>query len=357
MTATATDRPAPSTARGPTATASAIPRGAKRIGPLARLRLALSLAVNAAYDAQRLWKHSYLTGIKGQENLRSRMHMTGHFLEYGMSMRQPRKGFGQDRVALLCRDLDGYARHYGWDSTCDIMLATLAAYRDFNAGTDQTALEAELARLAALRGSTDDSGLRAGAETVTREEIQRRGMIDFLDFAEARHSIRNYEPTPVPQEKIDRAVRAAQMTPSSCNRQTCRVWIWTEPEMVQQVLALQSGNRNFGDQVTGVAVVASDLTHWYEVEERYQGWVDAGMFAMSLAYGLHAEGLGAVMLNWGEEHRQDRKLREVTGIPESALVAVMIGFGNLPDALKVPVSQREPLATCLTMNMPLRRPQ
>jgi nitroreductase len=357
MSATATDRPGPAASRGPTAAAPAIPKGARRAGPLRRLQLALTLTVNAAYDARRLWKHSYLTGIKGQENLRSRMHMTGHFLEYGMSMRDPRKGFGQDRVALLYRDLDSYAPHYGWDATCEIMLRTLQAYLDFNAGAaDQSALKAELARLEALRIWTGPA-LRAGSETVTRAEIQRRGMIDFLDFAEARHSVRSFAPGPVAQDKIDRAVRAAQITPSSCNRQTCRAWVWTEPEAVQRVLALQSGNRNFGDQITGVAVVASDLTHWYEVEERYQGWVDAGMFAMSLALGLHAEGLGAVMLNWGEEYRQDKALRDLTGIPESALVAVMIGFGNLPEHLNVPVSQREPLETCLTMNLPLKGKQ
>ncbi|MCR8546924.1 nitroreductase family protein [Salipiger sp. P9] len=335
--------------------APAQPKGARIVGPWARLKLAWVLTLNAAYDARRLWKHSYLTGIKGRETLRSRMHMTGHFLEYGLSMRSPRAGFGKDRVALLCDDLGSYARHYGWDATCEIMLRTLEAYRDFNAGAGQdiAALDQELGQIAALR-DWQGAPLRGGTETVTREEIQRRGKIDFLDFAEARHSIRRFAPGPVAPDKIDRAVRAAQMTPSSCNRQTCRVWIWTEPEAVQRVLAMQSGNRNFGHEVSGVAIVASDLTHWYEVEERYQGWVDAGMFAMSLALGLHAEGLGAVMLNWGEEYPQDQALRELTGIPESALVAVMIGFGNLPETLTVPVSQRGPLDTCLTMNLPLK---
>ena len=89
--------------------------------------------------------------------------------------------------------------------------------------------------------------------------------------------------------------------------------------------------------------------------ERYQGWVDGGMFAMSLAYGFHAEGLGAVMLNWSVTLRRDRELRALTGIPDSSLVITMIGFGNLPERLTVPVSQRKPLDLALALNAPLNR--
>lgn len=74
---------------------------------------------------------------------------------------------------------------------------------------------------------------------------------------------------------------------------------------------------------------------------------------MSLAYGLHAEGLGAVMLNWSAEWRQDRALRRLTGLPESALAITMIGFGLLPERLDVPVSQRKPLDRAMTLNSPL----
>lgn len=82
--------------------------------------------------------------------------------------------------------------------------------------------------------------------------------------------------------------------------------------------------------------------------ERYRGWVDGGMFAMSLVYGLHAEGPGAVMLNWSAPRAQDRALRKLTGIPDSALIITTIGFGNLPPELRVSVSQRKPLSYAMS---------
>ncbi|GGD95778.1 hypothetical protein GCM10011390_13220 [Aureimonas endophytica] len=316
-----------------------------------RLALAARLVRNLAYDGGRLWRHSFLTGAAGREQRRGRMRMDAHFLEYGMSMRDPRRGFGLDRVHRLIDDLERSLESHGPDATTEIMQRTLDAYLAFNA--DATVdLDWLRRRLAAL-APQPATGLRGGSETVTREAIQRDGMIDFLAFAESRHSIRQYAPGPVAPEKIERAVRAAQQSPSSCNRQTCRAYVWTDPALVRRVLALQSGNRGFGAEIAGVAVVASDLSHWGGPDERYQGWVDAGMFAMSLAYGLHAEGLGAVMLNWGEEHKRDKELLALAGLPDSTLVATMIGFGNLPDRLVVPVSQREPLERCLVLNRPL----
>jgi nitroreductase len=77
------------------------------------------------------------------------------------------------------------------------------------------------------------------------------------------------------------------------------------------------------------------------------------MFAMSFMLALHAEGLGTVPLNWSEEPARDRALRRLARLPESAQVVVMVGFGALPETLRVPVSQRRPLATCLSLNPPL----
>ncbi|PVB60723.1 nitroreductase [Labrenzia sp. 011] len=178
-------------------------------------------------------------------------------------------------------------------------------------------------------------------------------MIDFLAFAEARHSIRTYEKGEVPLASIENAVRAAQQSPSSCNRQTCRAYVFTDSEAVQKVLSLQNGNRGFGDQLGGVAIITSNLSHWENAHERYQAWVDGGMFAMSFVYGLHAEGLGSVMLNWSVTHDQDEKLRKLACLPESDLVITMVGFGLLPKELKVPVSQRKPLDYALFVNSPV----
>lgn len=319
-----------------------------------RLRKATDLAANLLYDGGRFWRHSFTRGVRAKENLRARIAIGLHFLEYGLSLSGARPGHGLDKARQLAIDLGTYIENYGRDATVEIALQTLGQYLAFSARGGASLPDIQ-AQLEALRDFSD-TGLRGGVEMVTADDIRKQGEIDFLSFAEARHSIRQFGPGPVDPIKIERAVRIAQQSPSSCNRQTCRAWIWTEPQARQQLIALQNGNRGFGDQLAGVALVTTDLAHWETAAERYQGWVDGGMFAMSLAYGFHAEGLGAVMLNWSVPRQRDKELRALTGIPESSLVITMLGFGNLPERLAVPVSQRKPLEFALSLNAPLMCP-
>ncbi|MFE3837264.1 nitroreductase family protein [Pseudogemmobacter sonorensis] len=311
-----------------------------------------ALVANGRHDLRRFWDASFTNGAPKRENLRARMAMDGHFLEYGLSISGSAPGHGHDRAERLARDLDRYAAEFGHDSSTAIAWAMLGAWavQARRSTLDLAGIEAVLARHAPACAA---SPLRGGAETVTAEAIRAAGRIDFLAFAESRHSIRSYADRPVPPEAIERAVRAAQQSPSSCNRQTCRAHIWTDPAARARVLALQNGNRGFGEQLGGVAVITSDLAHWEQAHERYQAWVDGGMFAMSFAYGLHAEGLGAVMLNWSVTKERDAELRRLTGLPETELVITMVGFGCLPEDLRVPVSQRRPLETALRLNTPL----
>lgn len=308
------------------------------------------LARALASDGWRFWRHSFTRDARDREQRRARMAMDLHFLEYGLALRHAQTGHGFDKATRLVTDLEAYVARFGADAQTEIATRALDAYLDLNAADPRaTGLRARLLALEA-----PETGLRGGAEPVTREEIAAAtGPVDFLAFARARHSIRQYAPEPVPAEAIERAALAAQQSPSSCNRQTCRIHLWTERDAIARVCALQSGNRGFGHELGGIAVLWTDLRDWTEAGERTNGLVDGGMFAMSFMLALHAEGLGTVPLNWSEEPAQDLALRRLANLPESAQVVVMVGFGVLPERLRVPVSQRRPLASCLTVNPPL----
>ncbi|WP_181409721.1 nitroreductase family protein [Martelella alba] len=306
---------------------------------------------NTLRDARRFWRASFTGAAKSRENLRARIAIGLHFLEYGLALEGARPGHGLEKALQLAADIDTYVDNFACDATVEIALRTLQNYLAFNAAADLDL--GEISTVVTRHIGKVTGGLSGGVETVTADQIRHDGMMDFLKFAEARHSIRTYKQEPVPKGAIERAVRCAQQSPSSCNRQTCRARVWTDPADIAKIAALQNGNRGFGDQLGGIAIITSDLAHWEHAHERYQAWVDGGMFAMSFAYGLHAEGLGAVMLNWSVTHDQDDRLRHLTGLPESELVITMVGFGVLPDQLRVPVSQRKPVDYALTLDAPL----
>lgn len=328
--------------------------------PAASLRTRFSTAwrlfANYAYDYRRFRAASFMEGARTRENRRAHIHLLAHTLEYGMALSDPRKGFGIEKVRMLCVEVEQYLSAYGRDETIEMALAVLASHLAFTGaqGADTAQVRALVEPLLESAGPLSD-GVPGGTEKVSAADIARHACIDFVSFMEKRNSVRQYDAhQEVEFEKIERAVRAAQQTPSSCNRQTCKVYAFTDKRSITRVLSYHDGNRGFGDQLGGVFVVAVDLSHWNSVGERNQGWVDGGMFAMTLALGLHAEGLGTCMLNWSAPLERDKALRACIGIPDNEIVITLIGFGNMRNEFQVPVSRRKSLDLVLRHEPPLK---
>ncbi|MBZ9935678.1 nitroreductase family protein [Mesorhizobium sp. BR1-1-16] len=333
------------------------PRKANRLTDIVpRIRRQASLLRNFAYDYRRFTRASYLNGPSSRENRKAQIHLLAHMIEHGLSLRDPRPAFGMPKVAELCADTARYIDDFGLDASTEIAVKALVAYAAFNKATggDIGTLGGTIAGLE-RRVEAARAEIFGGTEDVLADEVRQRASMDFLGFMDARHSVRQYADQPVAPQVIERAVRAAQQTPSSCNRQTCRAYVFTAKDDIARVLDFQEGHRGFGEQLGGLAIVTSNLSHWYAVGERYQGWIDGGMFAMTLALGLHAEGLGACMLNWSTTQDVDRAMRDFVGIPDDELVITMIGFGHMPESFKVPRSQRKPVGDVLHLSPPLPR--
>ena len=179
-----------------------------------------------------------------------------------------------------------------------------------------------------------------GAVRVRRTELDRKRNGSFVEFFTSRHSVRHFTGGTIPDQIIREAVRIAQMTPSVCNRQSWRVHAFYDRDMILRLLEIQAGNRGFGDQSSVVLIITCDLTSFVDVAERYQAWIDGGMFSMSLCLALHALGYGTCCLNWSKERADDRRLREAAKLPATEQVIMLLAVGCLPDEFQVACSSR-----------------
>lgn len=165
----------------------------------------------------------------------------------------------------------------------------------------------------------------------------------FHRVVQSRVSVRDFEVGRIPEKAlIERAVAVAMRSPSVCNRQTCRVYAYAG-DRAQRVLSLQNGNRGFGHTIPMVLIPTSDMRYLTGTPERYQAWVDGGLFSMTLLLALHAEGLGAVALNWCVYSARDEQLRKMGAIPGYERIIMLIGCGHVAKNALAPVSARRPL--------------
>ena len=80
--------------------------------------------------------------------------------------------------------------------------------------------------------------------------------MDLFDAVEARCSIRNYRPDPVPEEKLMRIMEAARLAPSAGNIQEWRFVIVTDAEK-RQALAEAANGQQFLAQAPVVIVACA----------------------------------------------------------------------------------------------------
>lgn len=312
----------------------------------------LRMLPNYLYDFRRFLVYSGMNKSRAFQSERA-AHITlfYHQVEKGLSLANPRPGFGMTVIPRLLSDVDAYISAYGLVSPATTALAALQSYVDFNCrvGHEASYVCERLGQIKQKHGvsSEDSAAWIGGVTTVSRASLAEARASSFVEFFESRYSVRNFAGGVVPEGDIRKAVALSQKTPSVCNRQSWRVHAFSGAPKMQELLEIQSGSRGFSENVSTVLVVTSELGAFVEVAERYQPWIDGGMFSMSLCLALHDLGYGTCCLNWSKERGDDVRLRNAAKLPPSEQVIMLIAVGTLPEKFDVARSYRPQVEHCL----------
>lgn len=308
------------------------------------------LLPNAYYDARRYLIYSGINRSRAYRRAEAaRIAMSFHQIEKGLSYARPRPGFGKEVVDRLLFDLENYIARYGMCHPTQVALSVLKRYIEFNesAGLPVAELRSRIEALQNGKLSIGDGDEIGGTITVERADIDEARKGSFEKFFVMRHSVRHFSGGQVPRSDVEEAVRLAQKTPSVCNRQAWKVHAFTAADAKARLLSIQRGSRGFGEQASLVLVITCDLQQFVNVGERYQAWIDGGMFSMSLCLAFHSLGYGSCCLNWSKERTDDVALRKTAELKPEEQVIMLIAVGTLPDTFKVAYSARRPLEDAL----------
>lgn len=133
-----------------------------------------------------------------------------------------------------------------------------------------------------------------------------------------------------------------------CNRQGWRVYWVEDKDLTRQVLSHQRGFAYERMPEVLLAVTVSNSTFTSPVE-RNQGFIDGGLFAMTILYGLESEGLAAVPLNACLYVRDRAAIVHLLEMDPSEEVIMFIAIGEFPEETLVPISDRRPIETSIRM--------
>lgn len=305
------------------------------------IRKRIKLKNEYLLDMKKFEKNSFsFTKEKKQRHLEADLIFYYHKIEKGLALPNPRIEFGKDNINYLLQAIKEYVQKYGWEEIAVISLNTLYAYYSFNKeqGVDMKVLYKEIVKLHS-QIPKDRLVKMGGTKTLRSDEIIDYKS-EFRKFVNSRSSVRNFSPEPVDIKQIEDAVEIAQKTPSVCNRQPSKVYVYKNKSEQKKILKYQNGNTGFGETANLILIITTDLKDFRGLIERNQAYIEGGLYSMSLMYSLHAIGLGTCPLNLTMNNEKELQLKKAANIPESELPIMMIAVGHIPKEIKVAESPR-----------------
>ena len=278
-----------------------------------------------------------------QERRRSVLIRLVHAIEKGLSLAEPRPGFGLQKLEKLWTLCAAYEKDYGDGAYC-LRMATdaVAAYMAYHASIgyqspEIASLAERFSALAARLEPAPEAQQAGGVQTVTTPDA-----FPISALLRQRHSVREFTGEPVPRAAIERAVCNAQACPSACNRQAVRVYSLPAAKLLELYDSNLSGIGGFAEAADRFLLVTGKISA-YDAGEVNQFVVSAGMFASYLTLTLMEEGVGSCIVQRPlQDSKSHRRICAHCGIPADEQIVLMMAVGGLKQTYRAPVSGRFP---------------
>ncbi|WP_165640110.1 nitroreductase family protein [Klenkia brasiliensis] len=307
----------------------------------------------AVSDAARFWRGSSLSTFdSSRDQIHGRTLYFVHSIEKGLA--QSRKWEPRRGTSAIRNLSDSLARcielGYGTDSFAfDQGISVIQRYRERHEAADvDTQFLDKLLHPIVLAEERLRARAGAGTQRVTSELADEVVRDNFYSLFKRRVSIREFTGEPIDPNGVERSIQSALKTPSVCNRQAWSVFWCEDKQTIARILQHQRG---FAYDVMPEILLTITCSNAFFISpvERNQGFVDGGLFSMSVLLGLEAEGLGAVPLNACLYRRDRREVVRILGADPADEIILFIAVGARPETSEIPVADRKPLAGTIKM--------
>lgn len=190
-------------------------------------------------------------------------------------------------------------------------------------------------------------------ETVNGSKKPSNAFIDtscsyekLLDVIKTRRSIRHFKNRPVSDEQIRKIVEVINWSPTSCHRQTAKVFVTTNDKRVKECMGLCAGSSGFGRSVPLFICFCSDFRAYQMPVEGFLPYIDISLGIQNCNLIAQSLGISLTMLSWAHSaEREDRQMRKLLRIPCKYGIIVN-AVGGYP-ACGAPVPERKSLRSTL----------
>jgi nitroreductase len=274
-----------------------------------------------------------------------------HGIEKAFSLPNVRLFFGVENCIQLISELEVYYKIYGYNELIQASIDVLVHYKNFHSDHQSTSsidvfslVDDLIVKIPEYRSDRKIGGtLKISKKKI--EAMNRKN--DFRLFCHMRYSVRDFQFKFVSENLVNEAIEIAIKTPSVCNRQAWKVYLYRD-DNAQEILKYQNGSASFKTSIQTVVLITGTLTS-FSNNERNQVFIDGGLFSMSLIYAFHSLSLGVCPLNTAYLAKDEALLHDKMKIPNSEVPIMMLAIGHLKDEFLVAKSRRKQVKEILVV--------
>ena len=160
--------------------------------------------------------------------------------------------------------------------------------------------------------------------------------MEVYECLRTRRTVRRFKRDPVPEEVVYRLLQAGRWAPSSRNLQPWHFIVIDNPETLAALGSIAGTGSFIAEAPLAIAVAMdSATTDWPEL--------DAGRALQQMELMAWSEGLGTCFVTVRPQD-QNRRIRELLGIPERLELITVLPFGYRAEGFKSRGAPRKPMS-------------
>lgn len=275
------------------------------------------------------------------ENIEALITLYYHTLEKGFSYINFRPGFGKKNIVKLLSLLSRYS-DLGFDIDNVAYQAAINNLYKYIKVNEEHGIDTDYISVFLKKQSNNRDSSIGGTIEISKNDYLKHTNDTFDSFSQGRVSIRDFGDQKVSVDDLNNVFKLASKTPSVCNRQPWFTYLVLDESLIKEVLVHQNGFKGYGKNISGLLIVTYNSKFMLQ-QEFYQGYVDAGMYSMSLMHAMDFYQIANCPLNINMPRKNEIAIRELLDIKEYHTPVVILAFGSIPDLIITPKSSRYPI--------------
>lgn len=251
-----------------------------------------------------------------------------HRLEKGLLMRPRRDIFGLDFIKETVDNFETLYNQRNCNDSGQLKWSMDVLSEYFDKTGDHPILDKQRNRFRSIRQT--GPGYKQKNIPYIRN-IENKPEISYEAFyklTKYRRSVRWFEDCPVPHDLIDKAILAANQSPSACNRQPFEYRVIDDPKLLKEVAGIPMGIKGYEHNIPMMIVAVGNLDAYFDERDRHVIYIDASLANMTLMLALETLGLSSCPINWPDIEALEKRMEKALNLSghQRPIMCMAVGY-------------------------------